>query len=163
MQFSVCSDDAPPLDGSLVYAESDHAFGFRAGSPMVLRDLVGDAGVTSLSIDTLQIEVAVATRVVLFVWGLHPRTRWQTGALEPPSSRPGRIRVADSVRLEAGVSVGLVRGATWLTTYDPGTGWLRVAEAGNLETEDRVLVATGTVIGLLDGKINSLWLQPVFD
>lgn len=159
MEFTISHADAE-LDGSLVYAESDHAFGFQVGSPMVLRDLIEDMGVTSLSIDTLQIEVAVATRVVLFVWGLHPRARWRTEILEPPSARPGRLRVADSVPLEAGVSVELASGVTWLTTYDPATGWVRVADVDNLEADDRVLIATGTVVGLLEGKINSVWLQP---
>ena len=166
MRFSLTPSDATPLDGFLVFTESDHAFGFQPGSPMVLRELIGNAGVTSLSIETLQIEVAVASRVVLFVWGLHPRARWQTGTLERPSARPGLLRLEDPVRLEAGasgVSIELESGVTWRTTYDPGTGWLRVAQAGDTKVGDRILIATGTVIDVLDGKINAVWLQPIFD
>jgi hypothetical protein len=164
MEFSVSYDVESALEGLVVYTESDHAFGFRVASPMVLQDRVGDAGVTSLSIDTLQIEVAVATRVVLFVWGLRPRVRWQDGVIEPPSARPGLLRVADSVTLKAGVSVRLSSGAAWSTTYDAWTGWVRVEDAGNPDkARDRVLVASSTVVGLFEDKITSIWLQPVFE
>jgi hypothetical protein len=61
--------DATPLDGVLRYIDAEHSFSFDVGSPAELLDRSGPAGVTSLSIGTLQVEVGVATGQVCLSGG----------------------------------------------------------------------------------------------
>jgi hypothetical protein len=115
------------LEGSLVYANAEHSFRFDAGSPFELAERMGVAGVTSIAVGTLQIEVGVDSHLVLFVWGLHPRARWAEGRVAAPVYRSGIVEVSEPRDLRRGVSVGLADVNSWSSIYDSETSWLRVA------------------------------------
>ena len=164
MEASFVTHEGDELEGSLVYATQDHAFRFDPGSPAAMAERTGTAGVTSLAIGTLQIEVGVGSRLVLFVWGLHPRAQWVEDRLTGPAFRRGTVEVLYPPGLRRGVSVGLAEVKAWSTVFDPETGWLRVAPSGELRDDTHVLVATGVVLGLRrDGELGSIWLQPLLD
>jgi hypothetical protein len=163
MRVSLESSIGEPLDGILEYDADEYSFRFKAASPVDLSERAGDGGLTSLSIGTLQIEVGVATRTAIYVWGLHPRTGWQTDVIPPPRPVPGLVRVASPDRLLPGVSLDVGEVPGWSTRYDQDNGWVRVAaEADNFE-EEQILIASDTVLGLRSGELRSLWLRPVFD
>ncbi|HEX3426188.1 MAG TPA: hypothetical protein VHT30_08645 [Acidimicrobiales bacterium] len=116
-----------------------------------------------MEIGTLQIEVGVDSRLVLFVWGLHSRARWIEGRVAAPNGRSGIVEVSEPPDLRLGVSIGLADVNAWTTVYDPETGWLRVAPPA-AQDDDLILVSTGIVLGLQgEGELASVWLQPVLD
>jgi hypothetical protein len=151
--------EGDPLGGILIYTESEFSFRFNVGSPIDLLDRTGSEGMTSFSIGTLQIEVGVETGVLLFVWGLHPRSKWQIGTLENPITQSGVVRVSRTARLKRGVAIGIANIDGWSTVSDPKTGWIRVAGDDRLDMK-QVLIATDVVIGIFDGLLNSIWLRP---
>ena len=159
----VASPCAVTLDGLLVYTEDEHSFRFDVGAPGDLADRSGPDGVTSLSVGTLQIEVGVASGIVLFVWGLHPRAAWQIAPIGEPIVRPGVVRLDEVAELRRGVSMRLAPVGAWTTTFDHMTGWVRVARVMSLAPEETILVATGTALGLREGQLESVWLQPLFE
>jgi hypothetical protein len=154
-------DTGTALGGSLVFSEGEHSFRFEPGSVVDLSDRTGDAGATSASVGTLQIELDVKSGVVLFVWGLHPRTLWATGSALPSDPREGTVRVVPPSSLVSGVALNLASVGEWETVQDPSTGWIRVRR-DEAPDDEEVLVATGTILGLASGRLNSVWLQPVF-
>jgi hypothetical protein len=160
MTFVVVNET--PLGGVLRYVEAEHSFAFDVSSPVDLREHSGTAGVTSLSIGTLQLEVGVATGLVLFVWGLHPRTRWKSRPVGRPDPVMRGARVEVSAPLEPGVTVPIASVGAWSTSFDETTGWVRVAQHADAASEQEVLVATGIALGLTDSDLDSVWLHPIF-
>jgi hypothetical protein len=165
MHASCAVHAASELEGSLIYADKDHSFRFDAGSPASFMERAGNEGLMSLTIGTLQVEVGVATRLVLFVWGLHPRQRWVEGSVPQPNARPGVVEVLSPRDLQRGVSVSLADAGEWLTTYDSATDWLHVAPRGSSQGEETILVSTGIALGVQRqrGWLSSIWLRPVLD
>ncbi|OKH98855.1 hypothetical protein A6A06_24855 [Streptomyces sp. CB02923] len=154
------------LAGRLLYSESEYSFRYAVADRTDMTGRVGPDGVASLSIGTLQIEVGVATRQLLFVWGLHPRQKWQTSPLTPPDAGPGRLTVAPQ---EGGFTAGEARaldpGMSWLdawpTWFDPDSGWVRTA-ADESPDDDLTQIADGVVAGRIAERLHSLWLKPEF-
>src|SRR5438067_1407980 len=92
MKLGVDVDGGPPLGGVLFYSKREYSFRFVPASPDQLTERVGERGVTSLSVGTLQIEVGIEHKRALYVWGLHPYTRWKPGILDPsPIMRTGGV------------------------------------------------------------------------
>lgn len=150
-----------PLNGRLVYSESEYSFRYEPRDRSDLAARIGQDGVTSLSIGTLQVEVGVATRQLLFVWGLHPKLRWLQGSFVPPIAEPGRLIAELHRNLEAGVSISLAPVNSWTTHFDPESGWVRVAKDEASEDE-LTQIADGVIVGRALDEFNSLWLKPIF-
>jgi hypothetical protein len=154
MEFFV--RDGAAVGGRLTYAVEDHGFRFEAGSREELAGRLGDRGVTSVVIDTLQLEVDIASGDVLFAWGYFPLGAAETGELAVPEAREGRVRVVDEEPFEPGVSVG-VPGERWRTSYDRTTGVVAVRLR---EAADAVFVriADGVVLGVDGAELVAVWL-----
>jgi hypothetical protein len=162
MRFDQTNDGLQPLNGVLRFIENEHAFGFDVAEPVDLAERAGPSGVTSLAVGTLQVEVGVATGLVLFVWGLHPRTHWKVEPVGAPRTRLGAVRVADA-KLRRGISLQVAEVGAWMTSFDPETEWVRVAEPGRDARETVTVVATDTGLGVHDGSLTSIWLRPVIE
>jgi hypothetical protein len=162
MIFAAPTDEGP-LEGILRYVGIEHSFAFDVASHTDLQMRSGTAGVTSLGIGTLQIEVAVETGTVLFAWGLHPRARWKIHSIGQPTPAATGARVEASRPLQRGVALAIAPVGSWTTSFDDTTGWVRVAKDEHSVSEQEVLVASGIVLGLTNRKLDSLWLQPIFE
>ena len=150
------------LEGALEFDAAEHSFRFTVASPVDLSERVDSEGLASLSIGTLQVEVAIATGLLLFVWGLHPRGSWREQAMATPDAAPGLVRVSEPEALSAGVSREIAGVGAWSTSFDAATGWIHVERSE--EADDvQVLIATDTVLGLKYGQLNSIWLRPEFE
>jgi hypothetical protein len=149
------------LPGRLIYRAYEYSFDFEVGLESELTKRAGSQGTTSLLLDTLQIEIGVETGTVLFVWGLHPHTKWVKERLAPFSARPGSVRVLLDRLPTVGVSESLKDISQVRTTYDPNTGWIRISPGQDL-SEDYIEFADNTVIGLANEKLTSLWLRPIW-
>lgn len=152
------------LDGVLWYVGDEHSFMFDEGEPQELDDRAGSLGTTSLAVGTLQIEVGIETGTLLFVWGYYPRMRWRSASLPIPSARPGIVNVAGPHDLMLGVGEVIAPAGAWSTWFDERTGWVCIAPRfEDAASADQVIVATSTVLGVVRGELQSVWLQPVFD
>src|SRR5205823_10356880 len=106
------------LLGSLVYRRAEHSFDFEPAQPPP------SLGRTSLQYGTLQMEVALPSKVALYVWGYHPQESWQEATVSVPAAQPGLLEVRDT-ELRPGVSLCQVKVGEWRTTNDVRTGWVR--------------------------------------
>jgi len=162
--FRTRTGSAEEISGTLIYTESEHSFRFDPGSPAVLNDIAADAGLTSLAIGTLQVEVAIATGRVLFVWGLHSKARWTVEAIGQPEATPGLVELSRVHEVTAGVSRQIADAEELFTSFDPETGWVRVTWAPlNSTDEQRIRIASGTCLGLRGDQLTSVWLQPIWE
>lgn len=162
MDVVLASAEGEALEGTLVFDAAEHSFRFTVASPVDLSERVDGDGLTSLSIGTLQVEVAVATGLLLFVWGLHPRASWREQCMAIPDTDPGLVHVSPPETLSPGVSLEIAGVGAWSTSFDAETGWVRVGRSE--EADDvQVLIATDTVLGLRCGQLNSIWLRPEFE
>lgn len=152
-----------PLEGLLRYVESEHSFTFDVASPAELQERTGVRGVTSLSVGTLQIEVGIETGAVLFAWGLHPRTAWHARGGRPPSPTMTGARVETLEPLQRGVTLELAGVGEWATMFDEETGWVLVTKRPDSVSEHELLVATGVALGISNGKLDAIWLRPIFE
>src|SRR5205085_9341961 len=59
---------------------------------------------TSLLLDTLQLEVAVATGIVIGISGFHPHTAWKPETVVLPAAKSGCL-VTRGLRLDPGISL----------------------------------------------------------
>ncbi|GAA1628080.1 hypothetical protein GCM10009744_14950 [Kribbella alba] len=149
------------LKGVLMYSEEEYSFRFNVDSVAELAARVGGTGQSSVSIGTLQLEVASGSGVVLYAWGLHPRTQWKNGNVSAPEAKPGVVRL--DANFDAGVSISRAPVGGWTTVFDPTTGWIRVAEDESQDDDLTVEVASGVVLGERRGKLCSIWLHPLID
>jgi hypothetical protein len=155
--------EVEPLEGLVVFRDLEHSFDFVNLAPSDLEDRVGNSGLTSLSIGTMQIEVSLATHCLLFVWGLHPRTQWISGIVDPPNFKSGGVQLTCPSHLDSGVSVKVLGMTGWLTTYDEKSGWVRTHLGIPKADTETIGIASDTVIGLAGDQLNSVWLNPAFE
>lgn len=158
MKFSI--QDGSPLEGVLTYDESEYGFSFSAQSGEPLSERLGSEGSTSVLIDTLQLEVDIESRGVLFVWGYFPNIRSEVTELGAPICFPGRVFISSDHSFQPGVSVE-VPGKEWRVSYDPSSGWVAIRLKGAVNAKF-VQIASGIVLGVEAGNLVSVWLDPVF-
>jgi hypothetical protein len=137
-------------------------FRFDVGSPAELTRCAGSNGTTSVAIGTLQLEVGVATKRLLFAWGLHPRTARVTDRLDPPCRLEGEVFIYPDRPLLAGVTIMVAPVGVWRTRYDLENGWIRI-EADERADDERLEIASSVVIGSNNDTLHSIWLQPAFE
>lgn len=160
MTIKFCIQSGMPLEGVLTYCESEYGFAFSARSREGLLERLGSEGVTSALIDTLQLEIDIESREVLYAWGYYPNVRGRVAKLGVPSFVPGRVSISSDHSFQPGVSFD-IPGKVWQTTYDPSSGWvaIRLRDAVNAAF---VQIADGVVLGIENGDLVSVWLDPIF-
>jgi hypothetical protein len=150
-----------PLAGLLRYSRADMGFSFETASLPDLAARVGHQGVSSLVIDTLQLEVGVETGQVLYAWGYCPESSWLPAVLKPPTHSGARIVAIVDPPLEEAVSVSISR-SPWKIQVDRDSEWVLISPSE--ATAERVVeVADGILLGLAETKLNSIWLRPRFE
>lgn len=148
------------LDGTLLYRAAEYSIDFEVKSKAELRKKVGLHGSTSILFGTLQVEVAVDTRELLYPWGMFPRARWGVARLQPPDFTPGGIRLLPGDSLQAGVSHSFPAGDTWQILRDGISGWICVGEPGVALDAVAIEYATDAGLVLKGEHLVSLWLRP---
>lgn len=157
------SEEGSPLEGVLKYSAEDYSLRFELNP---LRDRparLGVSGLASIMIGTLQLEVDIESRLLLFAWGLHPKTLWIDGSGAPHDAHPGRVKVGKGVRLQEGVAIPMSRVGEWSTIYDSKSKWARLTKDFNIPDEIQVTISSGVVIGLRQKYLNSVWMYPLLE
>lgn len=154
--------DCLPLKGELVYRPNEYSFDFKVESESELARRAGSKGTISIVVGTLQLEVGIETGTVLFLWGLHEHSvRWRRDRLPSISSEKSCVKVRFEQEPTVGVSQGLAEVGEWNTTYDVQSGWICVSGEERDSAQRYVEFAEGTIVGLIDEKLVSVWLHPV--
>ena len=150
-----------PLDGALKYSNTESSFLFEVADQSAAVDRFGAGGKTSVVIGTLQIETAVSTGELLYLWGYFPNVRWQTASLSVPRAEPGEVYVDPPDSLQEGASVRAFDSA-WTTRFDPTQGWIRVGLPSMPETK-YVEISGCVILGIHEAHLESVWLHPIFE
>ncbi|MFH8659878.1 hypothetical protein [Streptomyces afghaniensis] len=158
MKFSIRG--GYPLEGVLTYDESEYGFSFSAQSGDSLSGRLGSEGVASVLVGTLQLEVDIESREVLFAWGYFPNVRGVVAELSAPQFIPGRVFISSDHSFEPGVSFE-VPGDRWRVSYNPSSRWVAIRLNDSTDAKF-VQIASGTVLGIDNGDLVSVWLSPVF-
>ncbi|MBZ0284085.1 MAG: hypothetical protein K8L97_25315 [Anaerolineae bacterium] len=153
MKFTLY-DDHIPLNGKLIYNMQEYSFDFIAKD-----EHLAQGGMT-LSIGTLQIEVNIEDRFLLFPWGLHAYTAWVKGSLPQVIAKRAGVKVTFGDSVKAGVAVKVDTDKTWKTLFDPHIGWICVHSDNKFDQYQNVEFAEGSIISLHESQIKALWLQP---
>lgn len=136
-------------------------FSFESVNLPDLAVRTGDQGKSSLVIDSLQLEVGVETGEVLYVWGYCPDSSWLPAVLEQPAYSAARIAADVDPPLEESISVLLSR-SFWKIQFDRESGWILISSSEKAD-ESVSEIAEGILLGLVEAKINSIWLRPRFE
>jgi len=51
----------------------------------------------------------------------------------------------------------------WVTLFDEDSGWVRVARRTDTASGREISIATGMAIGVTGGRLDSIWLQSIFE
>lgn len=125
--------------------------------------LSGIEGTTSLLFGTLQIEVDVATRRLLFIWGYHPLMKAHLVDIQLPKPTRGALFIASGRPFTPGVSLSIAEADKVVTYLDPDSGWIQISKSVGVEVNKYVEFATGTIAGLHEDALTSLFLKPQVD
>ncbi|OGO16651.1 MAG: hypothetical protein A2Z14_09830 [Chloroflexi bacterium RBG_16_48_8] len=155
--------DWSPLNGTLFYKVDEYSMGFNPERIKDLEVIIGNEGTTSLSIGSLQIEVCIAARILLYPWGYFPYMRWMRYKLIPPKVISGAVRIDSSTRFEKGVAVNIADEGELPTLYDPENDWICIGTTKIPKSAINVEFATNAIAVIDNGKLISLWMHPYID
>ena len=110
MRFEILQEPGPIM-GRPVYRTKDYAFAYEVQQPQEGARRRGHSGIAALSLNTLQIDVAIESGLWLWASGYCPHTSWRERVLTAPSSKRGALRVIPSVEFVRGVSIPV--GPAW--------------------------------------------------
>lgn len=161
VMFFEIDTSLPPIQGALLYVQSEHSIDFEPSFLNAVSTRTGVGGSASLSVGTLQIEVAVASGLLMYPWGYFPSGAWIRRQLSPVEFESASIRCVPTFALDAGVSYVIPESERWSTYYDETSGWLCSTDRPILLETVRIFEFASSVAASLDGnRLTSLWLRP---
>jgi hypothetical protein len=141
--------------GTLTYILSDFSFNFHPASEPFKQPM--QANTTSISLRTLQIEVSITTRELLYVWGFLPNTSWKRQAIILPKFHKGHISLlGEAPKLQKGVALSYKPADSWVAIADDESGWIRF---GN-DNSDAIEFAEGIALSVEGELVSTIWLHP---
>jgi|GEM_PF-2668569 len=160
MRF-ISSQAFTKLEGQLIYHSEEYSFDFRPLSHQALANRVGNEGTTSITIDTLQIEVDIESGLVLYVFGYYPDKLWDLEKLPLITPQQGCIKVITDEKLKMGVSQTLADFNEWRTIYDLDSKWICISSTNDLYQSAQYIEFADNIVAVLVGEnLSSLWLKP---
>jgi hypothetical protein len=112
----------------------------------------------------LQISLATQSGQLLFAWGYEYFGRWVDGQVECPDWAEAAVFARDVEPWEPGMGRRVGAAPEWSAVYDAESGWVHFFDGrAEFALEDRYLIASDTVVGLVGSSLSSLWLRPVFE
>ncbi|MFE9575095.1 hypothetical protein ACFYO1_01805 [Nocardia sp. NPDC006044] len=158
MSFTLTAEPGDSIQATPLYLESEYSFNV---TPTAVQSGFGRLGFTSIALGTLQLEVDIATRRILHLWGLCPRQRWKPAELGYPGAETAVVTVI-SPDLVPGVSIDAGGLDDWPVEFDERSGWFRAIRAGSGTQENLFLIGTDTAIALSGNNLKSVWIKPKF-
>lgn len=150
----------PWLSGELLYRISEHSFDYAPNDYAGLEEIAGIKGRTSILIGTLQLEVGVETKAVLYAWGYAPRVSWLRANVHAPPAIKSGLKIALDSDLRAGISIRLAVVGEWRTEHNSETGWIVVSSVPDPTAGESIEFADNTIATLRSGRLVAVWLHP---
>ncbi|WP_017662955.1 hypothetical protein [Baaleninema simplex] len=149
MKFNGFSNNSKVL-GSLNYWIDEYSFDFQSEA---------DRATASISIGTLQISINSQGKF-LGIWGYYPYTFWKRKSLHPPVPLPGEIYASLEEKIVPGISEELVSTGEWVTSFDPGNGWLCIkSPEWNMNPSSTTIEFASNCIGVIDDhRLMEIWI-----
>ena len=147
------------LHGKQIYRRGEYSFDFLPKNHDELNELVGTMGTTSLSIDTLQIEIGIENRNLLYIWGYHPYFNWKTASIPDIKAILGSVVLSSNQKLESGVSLTVDKSQKWQTFHDANSGWIVITRHEDFLTGTCIKIADGCFVELKGNLLFSLVLH----
>ncbi|MCL4872324.1 MAG: hypothetical protein KJ063_25465 [Anaerolineae bacterium] len=147
------------LHGKQIYRRNEYSFDFLPDNHDELKELIGAMGTTSLSIGTLQIEISIENRKLLYVWGYHPYFNWKTASILEPEAFLGSVTLSPKHKLEPGVSLAVAEDEKWQTFHDANSGCIVVTRYEDFLTGTCIKIADDCTIELKGNSLFSLVLH----
>lgn len=163
MRFS-CSAAEASMRGELIYREAEYSLDFVCSESARAGGIVGDGGCMSLTIETLQIEVAVETGMLLYPWGFLPLRNSSFSPINVPRFILGGVHVCiNETKLIKGVAFEVPGASLWVTVKDPDNGWIYIGPE-NYTSGNVVYIkfADNSIVGISDGLMYCIFLKPTF-
>ncbi|WP_331445615.1 hypothetical protein [Streptomyces xanthochromogenes] len=149
-----------PLRGRLLYQDDGNVeFVCAPESRTDKSARTGSDGSVSLRIGSLQLEVGITTRQVLYARGYSPRESWNAARFDLPDMPPGVVFAEPDRPFVPGQPVALDRTGEWPIDHDVRSGWLRISAPGNEGKGTLTLIADGIAVGTYAEEIVSVWLH----
>jgi len=162
MKFFSCEADSV-LEGDLIYREAEYSVDFISVSPRHLRSRIGCQGCISLTIGTLQIEVGIETKLLIYPWGFLPLVNVKKEKIEIPIFKRGGIKVdLCGLELVEGVSFEVLESGSWKTISDCESGWIYIGGGEALKNVCYYEFAAGAVLGICNGDIVCIYIRLQF-
>lgn len=161
MKFEICTTESP-LCGDLIYRQSEYSIDFICKSSEQLRQRTGEKASTSLIVTTLQLEVGIESRTLLYPWGFFPLSNIESKSLTIPIAIAGSVRIeTHAINLIKGVSVEIPNTNTWEVAQIINSDYIYLGPS-NPSSENSVYVeiSSNSIIGISNGYIASIFLRP---
>ncbi len=150
-------EGAGTIEGILYYVERESSFAFV---PRVVPEARA-GGVAPLVVACgLGIEASVVSRRLLDVAGFCPRETWRPARLTPPLARSVALALDPGSTLRDRQAIKVAPDG-WPVAFDDANDWLRFAGDPGRD-EEAAEIATGVIVGTVEGTLHSVWLKPSF-
>lgn len=147
------------LHGKQIYQKDEYSFDFIPNDQNVLRELAGTMGTTSLSIGTLQIEIGIEHKNLLYVWGYHPWFNWKTTLLPEIRFSLGCVTLSSDHKLTEGITLAIDEGQNWQTFRDSNLGYIIITRCEDFLKHSLIKIADGCMAELKGDSLLSLCLR----
>ncbi|HET7176632.1 MAG TPA: hypothetical protein VFK21_11570 [Gammaproteobacteria bacterium] len=135
--------NAEKVKGILAYRKEEHSLSFELSSDQ--KDLIGFQGRTSLTFQTLQAEVDIASKRLLYLWGYFPIVNAISGDISELDSQNASVTVQDVV-LRPGVSIEFLSARKWKKVFDRNMKFIYFGPEELAFGETRIQICNDAII-----------------
>ncbi|MDF7675787.1 hypothetical protein PT286_03440 [Neisseriaceae bacterium ESL0693] len=150
-----------PLNGDLVYYQTEYSFDFINCDKNQIEILKGNADCISLCIGTLQFEMSIDTGKILYPWGYYPLETALIKTLSVPTSFYGELSVIiKNDTFVSGVSIDIPNSERWQLYRDADSGWIFIGDIYIQDFSYSVEFAQNVIASLVDDRLVGFWMKP---
>jgi hypothetical protein len=153
------------LQGDLIYRNTEYSIDFIDYSHDKLAVSIGNNGCFSLTVDTLQLEVSIETKQILYPWGYFPMAKYTTHKINKTKFLRGNIYVdIHEANLLRGTAYEIPKSNLWKIFKDVDNGWIYIGSDKTFNNDSEVLYiefAKNSIIGIKDNNVVALLIKPL--
>lgn len=155
MNFSI-KKNTENVKGVLAYRKAEHSLSFELSSDQ--KSLIGLQGRTSLTFQTLQVEIDIASKRLLYPWGYFPIVNAISGDISEFDSQNGSVTVQGMV-LQPGVSIEYLSARKWKKIFDRRMKFIYFGPEELVFGEVRIQICNDTFICFSENQPVSIIIQ----
>jgi hypothetical protein len=151
------------LCGDLIYRSYEYSIDFINDTLDKPAIDIGNKGCFSLAIGTLQVEVDIETKKILYPWGYFPIINYIPAKIDMPNFLHGSIYVdVDELDLTNRIAYKIPKSDSWKTFKDMRSNWIYIGNDKNINDNGITYVefAKNSALGIKDNNIVALSIKP---